>query len=85
MKFQKWSVAPARPEAQRRMEEAGVSPLSAAVLCARGLDTVEKARAFLSCEESLLLPPLGMADMDRAAARVRRALEEGQVIAVYGD
>ena len=85
MKFKKWNLAPPDPEAQRQMEAAGVNPLAAAVLCARGLDTVEKARDFLSCEESLLLPPLEMADMDRAVKRVRLAWSRGEIIAVYGD
>ena len=85
MKFKRWNLAPPNPAAQSRMEAAGVSPLAAAVLCARGLDTVEKARSFLSSSEELLLPPLDMADMDRAAARIRQALTQGEKIAVYGD
>ena len=36
------------------MEADGVPPLAAAVLCARGLDTVEKAKDFLSSDEDLL-------------------------------
>ena len=67
------------------MEAAGIPPLAAAVLCARGLDTPEKAAAFLDAGLGQLRDPLLMKDMDKAAARVARALADGETIAVYGD
>ena len=67
------------------MEQAGLPPLAARVLCARGLDTPEKARAFLDAGRGQLQDPLLMRDMDRASARLARALAEGETIAVYGD
>ena len=67
------------------MEAAGIPPLAAAVLCARGLDTPEKAAAFLDAGLGQLRNPLLMKDMDKAAARVARALADGETIAVYGD
>lgn len=39
---------------------------------------------FLACQ-GVLHDPLRMADMDRAAERVRRAIADGETIAVYGD
>ena len=45
-------------------------------LCA-GLDTVEKARAFLSVRKPAA-PPLMMADMERAAERIRLAWQRGR-------
>ena len=85
MKYQKWRKAACDPGARRAMEAAGVPPLAAIALCARGLDTPEKARSFLDAGRGQLLDPLLMRDMDAAAARVRRALENGEIIAVYGD
>jgi len=67
------------------MEAAGVPPLCALVLCARGLDTAEKAREFLRCDGGLLHDPLLMRDMDAAAARLSAALAGGETVAVYGD
>ena len=67
------------------MEAAGIPPLAAMVLCARGLDTPEKAAAFLDAGLGQLRDPLLMKDMDKAAARVARALADGETIAVYGD
>ena len=85
MRYQEWNCAPCAPAAQSALERDGVPPLAAAVLCARGLDTIEKVNDFLGGKEDQALDPLLMRDMDRAAARVRRALDGGERIAVYGD
>ena len=85
MKYKQWRVAACDPAARRAMERAGVPPLAALTLCARGLDTPEKARAFLDAGRGQLLDPLLMKDMAAAAERVRLALDRGEQIAVYGD
>ena len=85
MKYKQWNRAASAPLARAAMEAAGVPPLAALTLCARGLDTPEKASAFLDAGRGQLLDPFLMKDMDRAAARVRRALAAGEHIAVYGD
>ena len=86
MKYEQWNLrAPGDPEARRRVEQAGLPPLCAAVLCARGLDTADRALAFLSHDTGLLHDPFLLRDMDRAAARITAALAQGETIAVYGD
>ena len=85
MKYKQWNRAACPPGGRRAMEAAGIPPLAAMVLCARGLDTPEKAASFLDSGLDQLRDPLLMKDMDKAAARVARALEAGETIAVYGD
>ena len=86
MRYEQWNLRrPPSPEALRQMELAGLPPLCAAVLCARGLDTPEKAAAFLAETPVLLRDPFLLRDMDRAAERICRALDRGETIAVYGD
>ena len=85
MKFKEWSVAPPCPNGRRALEESGLSPLLAAVLSARGVTDPEDARRLLSPQAEPLLDPMLMRDMDRAVARVRRAVENGETITVYGD
>ena len=46
MKYQQWERSVFRPEARAELEQAGIPPLAALTLCARGLDTAEKAQAF---------------------------------------
>lgn len=85
MKYKQWNRAASDPAAIAAMERAGVPTLAAMTLCARGLDTPEKARAFLDAGRGQLQDPLLMKDMEKAAARVARALADGETMAVYGD
>ena len=54
MKYKHWKVAPPCPEARAALEEAGVPPLLAAVLSARGVRTWDQAGRLLSPEEEPL-------------------------------
>jgi len=85
MKYERWELRPGRGDARRALEQAGLPPLCAAVLSARGLDAPEKAEAFLRNGPELLHDPFLLRDMDKAVRRIARALEEGEAIAVYGD
>ena len=85
MKYKQWNQAASDPAAVAALEGAGLPTLAAMTLCARGLDTPEKARAFLDAGRGQLQDPMGMKDMDKAAARLARALAAGETVAVYGD
>ena len=85
MRFQYWKIARPSPEGRAELERAGVPSLLAAVLSARGVTDPEQAKKLLTPGEEPLLDPMLLRDMDRAAERVRRALEGEETIAVYGD
>jgi len=51
MKYKHWAVAPPCPQAQAELEAAGLPPLLARILAARGVATPEQARRRLSPEE----------------------------------
>lgn len=85
MRYKNWKVAAPNREGRQTLEREGVHPLLAAVLAARGLNSVEQARQFLSVQGQTLCDGMTMKDMDRAARRVRQALEDNEIIAVYGD
>ncbi|ACY49440.1 single-stranded-DNA-specific exonuclease RecJ [Rhodothermus marinus] len=57
----------------------------ARVLVARGITTVEAARAFFRPELDQLHDPFLMADMEAAARRLARAIEDREQVLVYGD
>lgn len=80
-----WNI-PSEPVARRpELERAGYAPLLAAVLASRGIDTPEKAGAFLGKELSALSDPFELEDMDRAVNRIELAIRRGERITVYGD
>ncbi len=86
MKYQRWELRrPAAPPARRALEGAGLSPLCAAILSARGVEDPEQAARFLSSGPERLHDPFLLKDMDKAVERVRRALDARELICVYGD
>ena len=85
MRYKQWKIAHPCPEGRAQLERAGVPSLLAGVLSARGITQPERARQLLTPGKEPILDPMGMKDMDRAAARIRRALERREIIAVYGD
>ena len=66
-----------RPEA--------MNPTLHALLIQRGIGSAEAAEQFLHPQASHLEDPMRLHDMDRAVARIRRALDQRQPICVYGD
>lgn len=65
--------------------KAGYSPLLTQLLALRGITVPDKAESFLHGGAELLRDPLLMLDMDKAAERLRRAIENRETVAVYGD
>ena len=83
MEFKPWKIAvPRRKNAAPWAD--GTPAFLQAVLEGRGFGEPEAARAFL---EGLgeFYDPMALGDMDKAVERIRRALEEGEKILVYGD
>ena len=85
MKYKEWKMPSGSPKARQVLEAAGIPPLLAAILSARGITQPDQARRLLTPRAEPVLDPMLLRDMDRAAARVRRALETGEHLAVYGD
>ena len=55
------------------------------LLCARGVDTAQKIRQFLSPSQEHFLSPYLMSGMREAVELIRRAKEEDWNVAVFGD
>ena len=66
-------------------EALGLHPLAGRVLVARGLADPSAAETFLAARLVDLPDPFSMKGMDAAVARIVRAVEEGERIALYGD
>mgnify|MGYP001520164774 FL=1 len=85
MKFKKWNITQPAEQDVALLRSAGYPYLLSTVLAARGVTTPEAAAAFLDRERSLTLSPMLMRDMDKAVARIQRAISQGETIAVFGD
>lgn len=85
--FKRWILAP-EPDpvtVAGLVQALGISPVLAQLLVQRGIDTPAAARDFFEPDLAKLASPWLMCDMDRAVARVRKALDGGERILVLGD
>ena len=65
--------------------ELGVSPVTARLLCIRGLGSLDEARRFLSPRLEDLHDPFRLADMPVAVDRILAAIAAKERIAIHGD
>lgn len=70
---------------QELAEQYGLSRLVAGVLVARGWTSSAQTAAFLNANEEQLHDPFKMKGMHAAVTRIRKAIETGELIRVYGD
>ena len=85
MKYERWLIPETDDAAVEALMDAGYPYLVSTVLASRGVVTPEQAAAHLDRERSLAYSPFLMRDMDKAVARIDRALAGGETIAVFGD
>ena len=81
-----WSVHPAnRQQAQALARASHVHPITAQLLLNRGVRDALTARRFLSPDAGTLNDPFMLPDMERAVARLRRAVTTREPILLFGD
>ena len=85
MKYEHWQIPAAPEDAIKTLMDAGYPYLVSSVLAARGVTTSEQAAEALEREKTLAYSPFLMKDMDKAVARISKALENGEKLAVFGD
>ena len=85
MKFDIWEVVGYDRDAAVALCRDGLNPLIAVLLAARGITDPARAHAFLKCDETCLHDPFALPDMEPAVRRIRRAVQDGEHVAVYGD
>lgn len=88
MSVKKWSLLPYDTKASGELaklisRETGLSTLCSQILAARGVNSVEAALEVSG--EQPLEDPFVMADMYKASERIKRAVDEGERICIYGD
>ncbi len=81
----RWQLKPVPPGAAELAADTGVPPLLATLLLQRGITGAEAAREFLVPRLARLGDPTQLPEMPVAVARILRAVDEGQKVALYGD
>lgn len=82
----RWDPLPADEEAARLLaDRLNLSPLVASLLVTRGMAKPEEAELFLKGTAADQHDPMQLSGMKEAVPRIRRAVENGERILVYGD
>ena len=81
-----WHILSANSESVDTLaRRLGVTPITARILINRGISDFDTARSFLHPELNDLHDPSLLPGLDRAAQRVRQAVEQKEPIVIYGD
>ncbi len=81
-----WEAVPCDAEpVDILIRELGISPLTARLLCSRGLGDLEDARRFLAPSLDDLHDPFRLTDMAPAVERILGAIARQERIAIHGD
>ncbi len=83
----RWTLKPIpdKEKFNRLSKELGVDETTASLLVQRGIETFEEAKFFFRPDLNQLHNPFLMKDMDKAVARVEKAIAAEENILIYGD
>lgn len=85
MSRKKWNVAKVDKEAASRLSaQCNIDPFAALLLTSRNINTKEQVDDFFA-QNPIFSDPFELIDMDKAVARIEKALDSGEKIAIYGD
>ncbi len=84
MNHSRWQLPPPLPREHFALTR-DLHPLMAQLLYNRGITDPAQMESFLAADERLLHDPFLLPDMEKAIARIYRALLSGEGIAIYGD
>lgn len=86
MRRKKWVVTKGNKDlAAQIAQELSVDPFAALLATSRGFDNIDEINDFFDPEAPLQLSPLSIADMSKAAERINRAIDDFELICVFGD
>ncbi len=81
-----WTIEKENPKQRDKLSQSlGVFSITAQILLNRGITNEEEANVFLNSTLFDLPSPYLMAGMEKAVERIKKALEENETIAIYGD
>ena len=81
----RWTQKPIPKDIQELQKALHIDAVLATLLVQRGIKTFEEAKAFFRPDYAALHNPYQMKDMDKAVARIEKAIEQNENILVFGD
>lgn len=82
----RWNILPYEDTKVQLLQNAlGISPVLCNVLVQRGIDSYQKSKDFFRPQLNMLHSPWLMKDMDKAVARIIKAIGGNEKILVFGD
>jgi len=81
----RWNLLPPVTVLPQKDSDSGFPPLLVQLLHNRGVTRPGDFESFLASDESLLIDPLLLPDMEKGIARVYQALLSGETVGIYGD
>lgn len=86
MRRKKWVVSKGSKDlAAQVAQEIGVDPFAALLVTSRGFDDTDEINDFFDEDAPLSLSPHSIADMTKAAERINRAIDDFEMICIFGD
>ena len=86
MRRKKWMVSKGNKDlAAQIAQEIGVDPFAALLVTSRGFDNTDDINDFFDEDAPLSLSPDSIADMTKAAERINRAIDNFEMICIFGD
>lgn len=86
MRRKKWVVAKTNKDlAASTAQELSIDPFAALLVTSRGFDDINSIDEFFDSDAPLSLDPFSIKDMDLAAERINRAIDDFELICVFGD
>lgn len=86
MRRKKWVVTKGNKDlAAQIAQELSIDPFAALLVTSRGFDNIDEIADFFDPDAPLCLSPLSIADMGKAAERINKAIDEFEMICVFGD
>ncbi len=86
MRRKKWIVAKTDKDlAAQLAQELSLDPFAALLAASRGFETIEKTEKFFDADAPLSLDPMSIKDMDKASRRINIAIDNFELICVFGD
>ncbi len=86
MRRKKWLVSKGSKDfAAQIAQELSVDPFAALLVTSRGFNNIDEINDFFDADAPLSLSPFSIADMSKAAERINRAIDDFELICVFGD